>query len=297
MNSSVNMNIPHLKTGQLVRDWRALYTAATATYKPEEAIQFLPIVVDRNPADQKWATEAAKKTSLKAALDELECRLDGKKTRFVAMKEFFNLKPTASVNLENLSAFFFATLEAGKAAELTFDVIAFKFLEYVPSSTKLFDDNKGDIKGDMTEAQLIGLFDKVRNKLATLKPKEETVVKDEVFQLSAESSDGEVVMPKWAEELKNQVYALSKTVNSRNPVPIGTSTDSSMDEAYPVNNFKRKESVKKTCSICHKAGHSEKTCFKRVCQRCSGKGHDAEKCPSRAYRKGNAKMGKANKTA
>ena len=145
-----NMNIPHLKKGQKVQEWRPLYAAATATYKDAEAIKFLPIVVDRSPADQKWATAATKQATLKEALDELESRLDGRKTRFVAMKDFFNLKPTATVSLETLSTFFFQALEAGKAAEISNDVIAIKFLEFVPGATKLFNDNKAHIKTDMT---------------------------------------------------------------------------------------------------------------------------------------------------
>ena len=79
------------------------------------AIQFLPIAVDRSPADQKWASEAAKQETLKAALDELETRLDDKKTLFVAMTEFFNIKPPKTISQESLSFFFFEALEAGKA--------------------------------------------------------------------------------------------------------------------------------------------------------------------------------------
>ena len=83
MAQAYNLTIPHLK------DWRVLYTSAEVLFGEKQAIQFLPIAVDRSPADQKWASEAAKQETLKAALYELETRLDGKKTRFVAITEFF----------------------------------------------------------------------------------------------------------------------------------------------------------------------------------------------------------------
>ena len=286
-----NMNIPHLKKGQKVQEWRPLYAAATATYKDAEAIKFLPIVVDRSPADQKWATAATKQATLKEALDELESRLDGRKTRFVAMKDFFNLKPTATVSLETLETFFFQALEAGKAAEISNDVIAIKFLEFVPGATKLFNDNKAHIKTDMTEDQLIAFFDTVRAKLATLNPKDEPrAVKEEVFQLNtAESSEAEEVLPKWAEELKSQVFALTKTFKARNAATF-TSTDSSMDESYMVDKEKDRTS-KGPCPICKKQGHSKKTCYRRVCGRCSGKGHDEDMCASRGPRKGHSNKG------
>ena len=225
--------------------------------------------MDRTPADQKWATAATKQESLKEALDELESRLDGKKTRFVAMKEFFNLKPPTKISLENLSSFFFDALEAGKAAEVTKDVIALKFLEYVPGSTKLFNDNKGDIKADMTEEQLITFFDTVKTKLSTLKHKEETgTIKEEVFQLNTEdSSEVEDVIPKWAEELKSQVSTLTKTFMPRKAATF-TSTDSStsMEDSYMVDRQKEKAHASKgPCEICNKQGHVAKTCYQRIC--------------------------------
>ena len=72
----------------------------------------------RSTADQKWAAEVAKHETLKDALNELQIRLDGKKTRLVAMTEFFRLKPRDDkmLNQQTLSTFFFEVLEVGNQA-------------------------------------------------------------------------------------------------------------------------------------------------------------------------------------
>ena len=69
--------IPHLQKGQSVRDWRVLYESAISVLTDEQQRKLLPIAVDRNSADQEWATKASAKTALKGALDDLETRLDG----------------------------------------------------------------------------------------------------------------------------------------------------------------------------------------------------------------------------
>ena len=71
MAQAYSLTIPHLKTNQKVKDWRLLYTSATALLEEKQSIQFLPIAVDKSPADQKWASEAAKQETLKGALAHL----------------------------------------------------------------------------------------------------------------------------------------------------------------------------------------------------------------------------------
>ena len=79
-NSSIP--IPHLRNGQSVKDWRVVYAAATTVFTDEQKRMLLPIAVDRNSADQAWASKAAAKASLKEALDELEICIDGKTLSF-----------------------------------------------------------------------------------------------------------------------------------------------------------------------------------------------------------------------
>ena len=282
MAQAYNLTIPHLKSNQKVKDWRVLYTSAVALLEEKQAIQFLPIAVDRSTADQKWASEAAKKETLKAALDELQTRLDGKKTRLVAMTEFFELKPPKSITQRSLSAFFFEALEAGKAAGITFDVIAMKFLQYVPGANKLFNDNEDDIVANMTEAKLVEFFDKVQEKLARKKKCDIDIDVEEVFHVTNDSVDNQ--MPKWAEDLRADVNALKTSLSTV------SSTDSTNDEQSKAFYYKKdgknfKKQSRAPCSICKKNNHSPKNCYKRVCSKCSGIGHDADKCASRISNK------------
>jgi len=271
--SQYNLTIPHLLPGQKVRDWRPLYIAATALLKEPQQIGFLPVVVDRTPADQKWAAEAAKQETLEKALDELEVRLDGKKTRFVALTDFFNLKSPKMLTPTSLSSFFFEALEAGKLADVTFDIIAVKFLEFVPGATKIFNDNEDKITPKMEEAQLIQLFDVVKEKVC--KGDNHSNAISQVFH----TVELEENVPKWAEQLQAEVSALKTSLNTL------SSTESSATEEkaffYRKNGKSFKKKTATPCSICKKDNHSAKNCFKRVCSKCSGVGHDADKCASR----------------
>ena len=278
-----NMVLPHLKAGQTVKEWRILYTAATSTLGEEQKIGYLPCAVDRDQADQKWAALAAKQVSLKAALDELELRLDGKKTRFAAVADFFNLKPATTVDTRNLSGYFFKALEAGKAAAVTYDVIAVKFLQFIPGGAKLFNKKEKLIKAEMTESDLIQLYDAVKEALA--KKCEENAERDEVFVMNHEDSP----MPMWAKDLIAQVKDLKLSVS---PSLASGTTDVCVEEpvkAYFVKKSGRKKAWKadeEPCRICGKANHSEKTCFKRLCGKCSGKGHDADQCATKCSKPG-----------
>ena len=78
--------------------------------------------------------KASEKLTLKAALDELESRVDGKVTRLVATQRFFELRPTTVVSVRNLSEFFFKVLETGNTARVTYDLIALKFLQQIPGA-------------------------------------------------------------------------------------------------------------------------------------------------------------------
>ena len=273
---SFNLAIPHLKPEQKVRDWRALYTAATSLLTEPQKIGHLPIAVDRSLADQKWASEATKKVTLKEALDELELRLDGKKTRFQAMKDFFNLKAGSNITPANVSDFFFSALEAGKAATLSNDVIAIKFLQDMPGGSKLFADKEEQIKTDMTEDDLIKLFDYVKEKL-----QKKAKIKTEEHPTSAFVAVENEPVPRWARDLREQVAALESAIQSFSSTDSGTEEQ---NRAYYAKKegkkFKRPLQLK-PCGICGKNNHTEQKCFKRVCSNCSGTGHDAGKCSTR----------------
>lgn len=273
---SFNLAIPNLKPEQKVRDWRTLYTAATSLLTEAQQIAHLPIAVDRSLADQKWASEATKKKTLKGALDELELRLDGKKTKFQAMTDFFKLQPGSTITPANVSDFFFSALEAGKAAAITNDAIAIKFLQDIPGGSKLFAEKEEKIKADMTDDDLIKLFDYVKEKLQ----KKAKTAAEERPTSSFMAVESEPV-PRWARDLREQVAALESAIQSFSSTDSGTEEQ---NRAYYAKKggkkFKRPLQLK-PCGICGKNNHTEQKCFKRVCSNCSGTGHDAEKCATR----------------
>jgi hypothetical protein len=297
MSQNYSLPIPHLKKGQSVKEWRILYTSATALLKQPEQIQFLPIAVDRSPADQSWAFKATKQDTLKKALDELELRLDGKPTRFMAMKNFYDLRPAVKISLTSLSGFFFDVLEAGKAANVTFDLIALKFLQHVPGSTKLFSDNEQKIKADMTEDALIEFFDIVKSKLSRKAKGDPSFIKEEVFAVEDCIQAQEETIPRWAEQLRSEVMEIKQSLKPQ-PRVVPRSSDScssSTDDAFYNNASKPKSEAagsNNSCSICGLENHRAKTCFKRICKSCDGRGHDAENCSSNFRKRGKGHKGK-----
>ena len=258
---------PHLQPNQKVKHWRIGYTAATWALQEEEKISYLPLAVDRSLAEQKWACEAAKKKSLIEALDELELRLDERKTRFQAMTEFFSLKPSTNTALVDISELFFSTWDAGKLAGVANDVIAVKFLQQLPTASKLFSENEEKIKQKMSDSDLIMLFDATKERLA--RKATESDGTDNSVMLTAETE----TVPKWAEELQIQIAALKARMK-----PVTTSERAICEEKVSSATESRVKKIKRTCNICGKLNHTEQKCFKRVCANCRGKGHDASKC-------------------
>ena len=261
--------IPHLNPNQKVKDWRICYTASTLLLKEEQRIAYLPIAVDRSSPEQKWANEATKKESLKEALDELELRLDGEKTRLQAMSDFFDFKPDAGTSQAQLSELFFSIWELGKAAKIQNDIIALKFLQCLPVGTKVFSENENKVTNDMSDNELISLFDAASKKLA-MKPME--TEEATTVMLTVEGD----VMPAWAVELKKDVAAL------RVRLQVSSRDNSQSEEEADVVKTDLKQCKKKhrACSICGKTNHTELRCFKRVCTNCGGTGHDADRCTS-----------------
>ena len=58
--------IPHIREGQRVKDWRVAYSAYGimeygSVLSEKQLIGYIPVVVARSLAEQKWAVIAAKK--------------------------------------------------------------------------------------------------------------------------------------------------------------------------------------------------------------------------------------------
>ena len=255
--------IPHIREGQRVKDWRVAYSAYGSVLSEKQLIGYIPVVVARSLAEQKWAVIAAKKETLENALDELELRIDGKKPRFVAITDFLDLKPNSSLDEAGISEYFFKTVEAGQVAGVAGDMIASKFLQFAPEGSKIFEKNEDLIKPDMNEDDLITLYDAVKEKMA-----KKASTKCSPLTHAGDKED----IPEWALDLKGQIEALSVSIEAKASTSCSDARKS--DEVF----FGRKET------------DGEENL---VCTRCSGIGHDVSVCTSkRLNRSSKPKNGK-----
>ena len=81
------------------------------------------------------------------------------------MREFLDFQPASQLCFSNLSSFFFQVLEAGKSAEVDYDVIALRFLQFVPESGRVFERSQHIIKRSLTEPELMDFFSTVQDNL------------------------------------------------------------------------------------------------------------------------------------
>ena len=140
--ASVNVDIPYLKAGISVRDWRKEYTAATALLDEKQKVALLPIYVNRNFGDQSWAYQTTEFQSLDESLDFLERNIDGSKSNLVKVTGFFNIQldvnPQA-LTRSDLSIYWFKVIDSGREAGLSPDLIIYKFLQNIPHGHKIFE--------------------------------------------------------------------------------------------------------------------------------------------------------------
>ena len=138
--ASVNINIPCLQVGELVKDWRKIFTASTVLLSESQRISILPVYVCRSSGEQSWAYEATKCGTLAESLDFLEKFIDGPKSNLTKASEFFQvkLKDTEKLTRSDLSVFWFDVHEKGNAIAATSDLIIYKFLQQVPFGNKVF---------------------------------------------------------------------------------------------------------------------------------------------------------------
>lgn len=251
----LNQIIPHLEDGQRVKDWRIVYSAATLTFSEDLRTGYLPLVVDRSLAEQQWAAIAAKQETLEAALDELELRLDGKKPRFIAMADFFDLTPNNDLDAAHVSEYFFATIEAGQAAGVSSDITASKFLQFAPQGCKVFEENDKLIKPGMTEGDLVTLYDAVIDKMGK-KGKRLDIAK----VVTQEDS-----IPKWAQDLKTRIQALASAISTTSSITQADVKQSDSEEVF----------------LADREEEGERHGTPKRCKKCSGIGHKARVCTSK----------------
>jgi hypothetical protein len=284
--AAASIEIPYLKKGVLVKDWKKGFLAATALLQEAQRVAILPLYVNRSSGDQQWAYKAAEKTTIKAALEQLELNLDGAKSKLNAAVEFFNLAPLDKNMTERsaISSFWFNVLDSGTAAGVAKDLIIYKFLQYAPQGNKIFEKMKETIKADISDADMGKVFDEIVKKLSEKGNHltDNAKIKEEVFV--ANEPDGNKISEMIA-SLQEQINSLRMDYQS---VEADSDTDSDteeFDDEGPVYFTQKRKFNKKTykdmyCSICKKSSHTAKYCNNRKCANCQGSGHDMDKCPS-----------------
>ena len=116
MVTPVNV-IPALMPGQSINDWGRLYKRATALFASDkQKIDSLPVYVCRNEGEVEIALLVVEEEQedLDKALKRLSELIDGKPSRVLAAKKFFESSVTGE-----LKTTFFILKKLGKEAELT----------------------------------------------------------------------------------------------------------------------------------------------------------------------------------
>ena len=151
------VEVPHLKAGQKIKDYKRLYKAATAGYKAGEKLACLPIYIHRNAGETEVAYQAAEKNSLEEAFKFIEGIIDGPPCEFQETEEFFNMKPKEG-SIEAIRSYFFEMYEVSKRAKIPTDVFLKRFLSQVPAEKQLYDSNKSKIRAGLDNESVIAIF-------------------------------------------------------------------------------------------------------------------------------------------
>jgi len=281
--ASTSIEIPYLKKGVLVKDWKKGYLAATALLGAEQKVAILPLYVNRSSGDQQWAYKAAEKANIKEALDQLEVYLDGAKSTLNAAVEFFNLAPLDKNMTERsaISSYWFNVLDSGAAAGVAKDLIIYKFLQYAPHGNKIFEKMKDTIKPNISDDNMTKVFDEILKKLSEKGSLETIKIKEEVFV--TKEPDGNNI-PEMIASLQEQINSLRTDYQSAEAMSDTESDSEEFEDEGPVYFTQKKKFNKKYknmyCSICKKNSHTAKYCNNRKCANCQGTGHDVDQCPS-----------------
>jgi len=264
------INAPILAHGESIADWRRKYTAATATLPKEQQIAILPSCVNRTRGETEIAHLAAEETTLKAALDKIAQLIDGKISIVKLTNAFFEV----SSKDKDITSLFFELQAAGKACEVNNSLVMIRFCGLVSDGERFYEDNKAKIKAEMTDADMLELFQLAKAKLVDTPTQVKVKIeKDYVWTASEEP-------PQWATEIQERLDEIERQTGQSSYNEHEQSSNSDDDESVNYVNQRQNTKEKFKCYICKKKGHLADRCFKRECKQCKGLGHDKKDCPS-----------------
>ena len=269
------LSIPHLQRNQTIAAWKSEFIASTITLPDQQRRDILPVYINRYPGEQELAKIAVKQD---AAFAELETLIEGEYLTPVSQRtfsivnywipEYLHKKHTCS----NFKLYKKAEL-AGVSTHVTLK----KFFADIPQGSKIYEEQKANIKSGMAETDIVALLKVIQPKLKEMSQDNRKVLPEEEAFNATTSTTEDTMMPKWAESLhKDMQHIKSKMQRLTAESDWEESTDSEADseQAYQYEKNGSK------CPICNRKGHDRSTCFKRICKACKGYGHDEEQCPT-----------------
>ena len=213
MQLQASIAIPHLKKGQLVREWGKDYTAATSVFTKDQQIALIPVYVNRTPGEKEIAFEVAKQTTLALALAELSKLIDGDDSVMTQLRAFFHLEPRSKSH-QDLTTFFFQLKALTKEAKMNYGTTIKCFLTFAKQSDKLYDAHKDEIKDDMDEAEVTALFKKIQPKLIKTERPVEPFIKKELeddlyhYQITTDQDEKYTKLQVEIDELRGRLKGL-----------------------------------------------------------------------------------------
>lgn len=276
--------IPALMPGQSIQDWGRLYKRATALFASDkQKTDSLPVYVCRNEGEVEIALLVVEEEpeNLDAALERLSELIDGRPSRVLSAKKFFEFSVTGE-----LKTTFFILKKLGKEAGLSNDVVLLRFLGLIPSGVKFHEDNKAKIKAAMTDADLLEMFALLQPQLdkAQNQTKQETRInikqeKDDGFVFTADPEENQKPIDHTGEldALKGELDSIKHYLLDQHEENWTEEKESDETEEVYYGAQNRQRSTRR-CYICDRQGHIAPQCFKRKCMACGKLGHSTHEC-------------------
>jgi hypothetical protein len=208
------VEVPHLKPGQKIKDYKRLFKAATVGYKDADKLGCLAVYIHRTDGEKELAYQASEKESLDAAFTFLEELIDGPPCEFLESEEFFKLNPKGP-SVDAIRSYFFELYGVSKSAKIPTDVFLKRFLSNVSGGKKLYDSNKEAIKTGLSDDEIVTVFKSIMEKLRKRTEEEVKEAKEESFVFSYDQSTKvSEAVPQWAKNIQEELSDLRVRVVS-----------------------------------------------------------------------------------